>query len=129
MTPVQHTLKHLREQGYFPWIVERHIPCRPPKKVDLYNIIDLIAIRLGETVGVQVCGKDYAEHDRKILDSENSLKWLQAGNGLWLISWRPLLKKRGGKATVMTPRIKIYQKADFTAKKEWDYEAILRREA
>ena len=114
MTPTQLTLKHLREQGYLPWIVERNIPCRPPRKVDMYNIMDLIAIRLGETVGIQVTdGSHFAEHDRKILESEYGLRWLQAGNRLCLYGWRKLLVKRGKKATYWEPRIKYYSELDF----------------
>ena len=130
MTPVQHTLKHLRAEGYFPWPVERNIPCRPPRKVDMYNIIDYIAIKPGSTIGVQITdGVHFAEHDTKILNHENSLKWVMAGNGLWLYGWRKLKVKRNMKATTWEPRIKIYTPADFKPTGMWECQSILRREA
>ena len=117
MTPTQRTLKHLRSDGWEPDIVERSLP-GPAFRIrrDFFNCIDIIAVRDGETVGVQSCGQAFAAHDRKILAEEKALKWLNGGNRLILIGWRKLKLKRGGRAKVWKPRIKEYTTQDFVAK-------------
>ena len=115
ITPTQRTLKKLRDDGYTAGIVERFIsiPGSFGKRIDLFNIIDIIAIKKGEIWGVQSCGQAFADHDKKILEHENSPKWIEAGGILLLIGWRKLKKVRGGKAMIWVPREKIYTKEDF----------------
>jgi hypothetical protein len=88
-------------------MVERFIN-RPPhgQRVDLFNIIDILAIDDSSTIGVQSCGQDFAAHKKKILECEYTVPWLQnIDRGLMLIGWRKLKLKRGGKAMRWRPRI------------------------
>ena len=116
----ERTLAALRNEGLYPWMVERFIPMKPHgKRVDLYHIIDIIAIKPGLTVGVQACGQDFAAHDRKITIeyAENATSWLLAGNELQLWGWSKKCYKlsdgKRSKAKRWTPRVKIYTLNDF----------------
>jgi len=115
MTPTQRTLKYLRDNGFVCGIVERFISAyaRHGIRIDLFGIIDIIAIKDGEIRGVQSCGQAFSEHNKKILASENSVKWIRSGGILQLIGWRKLLKKRGMKAKEWVPRIKVFTREDF----------------
>lgn len=112
------TLEYIRSQGWEADIAERWI--RNPKmpaggyRKDLFGIIDIIALgdRQG-AIGIQSCGQSFAEHNRKLLESPMSLKWIKKGNMLILIGWRKVLEKRGGKLKIWSPRIKEYTEDDF----------------
>ena len=113
-SPTQRTLALLKNEGFTAGIVERFIKFGQfGKRIDLFNIIDIIAIKPGELWGIQSCGQAFAEHDKTILEHENTPKWLEAGGKLQLIGWRKLKKVRGGKAMHWVPRIKIYTLEDF----------------
>ena len=115
LSPTQRTLKFLRTQGYIAGIVERFvsIPGTFGKRIDLFNFIDIIAIKPDEIWGIQSCGQTFAEHNRKILENEIAPEWLEAGGKLQLIGWRKLKVKRGGKAMKWEPKTKIYVLEDF----------------
>jgi hypothetical protein len=115
MTPTQRTLKQLRSLGYSCGIVERFNKFIGPHGIrqDLFGIIDIIAIKTGETLGVQSCGSAFSEHDKTIFKSENTIKWLQAGNRLELWGWRKIKKERGGKKMIWSPRVRKYEITDF----------------
>ena len=106
------TKEHLTKQGIKSGLVERYISFSG-KKIDLFNIIDIIAIYPDGICGIQACGTDRAEHDRKILASVEAKEWLVAGGILELWSWRKLKVKRGGKAVRWTPNIKCYTLEDL----------------
>ena len=118
VSPMQRTLAYFRERECPAGIVERHIyrGSRFGIRQDLFGILDLIVITSDSICGVQVCGTDFAPHDRKILDSDLAVKWLKTGNPIILMGWRKLQKKRGFKRKVWTPRIKEYTLNDFEAK-------------
>ncbi len=106
-SPVERTLKLIREQGGFPWIVERYIHQRK-LKIDLLHIIDLIALSSEGIQGWQVCGSDFGTHKVEMLEEqrENTIKWLETPSiSLFLIGWRKLKVRRGGKAMCWRPRI------------------------
>lgn len=117
MTPTQRTLKALKEH-YGPWscgIVERWIP-RAQVRKDLFGIIDIIVTVEGKGIlGVQSTGQDFAGHHKKLTEEkpEECARWLKAGGMLELWGWRKLKVKRGGKAMVWKPRIKVYTLTDF----------------
>ena len=115
MTPTQRTLKYLRDQGYECGMVERWvmIPKHPAGGIrkDLFGIIDLLAIKGHETIGVQSTGQAFAEHHKKLTEekAEEVRDWLAGGTRqLWLIGWRKLKVKRGGKAMHWKPRVRVY---------------------
>ena len=107
------TLKYFKDQGIDCDIVERWIPIPNypggGKRRDLFGIIDILMLEDNGVIGVQSCGASFAEHNRKILESPMSLRWLECGNKLMLIGWRKILKTRGGRLKVWSPRIKEYK--------------------
>jgi len=121
MTPTQRTMEKLRADGYKPWIVEKFNRFAGPHGIrqDMYGIIDIVAIRPGEILGVQSCGQAFSEHIRKLTE-ENYLDcadWLEAGGKLELWGWRKLAKiginGKKTKVKVWSPRIKEFSLDDF----------------
>lgn len=107
ISPTQRTLKILRDQGYYPWIVER-FNAFSGRRTDYLNIIDILIVVPSGMLGVQSCGTAFSEHKKKILEDEtwSTKHWLKGkGNELILIGWRKLKIKRGGKAVRYEPRI------------------------
>lgn len=125
MTPTRRTLNLLEKMGYKTGIVERWIP-NPAypgggKRLDLWNVIDIIAINARDTVAVQSTGTDFAGHVRKIEDdhSQSVLDWIAGPQRRFLlIGWRPLADyKKDGTRKVRdrwTPRIVEYKRTDPT---------------
>lgn len=115
-SPTEKTLAALKAKGCMCGMVERWIP-RARIRKDLFGIIDIIALEPGRgIVGVQSTGTDFSSHNTK-LAVENvaaSIAWLEAGGHLELWAWRKVKVKRGGRAMVYEPRIKVYQLADFS---------------
>ncbi len=104
-SPMQRTKAELKKQGIINGVVERWIQ-RARKRIDLFGIIDLIALDNG-VVGIQVTGSDFSSHKIKIMEDEkeNTLVWLKNGGRLEVWGWRKLKKVRGKKATYWSPRI------------------------
>ena len=78
------------------------------RNVDLFGIIDIVALTPRGIMGIQVCGTDFQEHMHKMTFShqEETRDWLEAGGLLCIWSWRKLKLRRGSKATRWKPRIK-----------------------
>jgi hypothetical protein len=112
---VQRTLRYLEQKGCITGIVERfnRFVGAHGIRQDLFGIFDLISITPTGICGVQVCGPDFAAHDRKILASEIAPEWINVGGDILLIGWRKVKLKRGGKAMRWKPRIKEYSEGDF----------------
>ena len=106
------TMAHLTKLGILSDLIERYNQFTKQRH-DLFNIIDIIALFPDGVAGIQACGSDFASHDRKILETDESLAWIMAGGVLELWSWRKLKVKRGGKAVRWTPRVKRYDVKDF----------------
>lgn len=115
MTNTSRTLKYFRDLGYKCEVVERFLSYAGNfgQRKDLFNIIDIIAIKDAEIIGIQSCGQSYAEHDRKILAEPLTKEWLKGNRKLILISWRKIKAKRGGKQMLWKPRIKEYTKSQL----------------
>lgn len=109
------TLEYIRSQGWLADKVEQFNPYAGKfgQRKDCFGILDIIALGENSIIGIQSCGQAFAEHDRKILNEPNSLKWLECGGRLLLISWRKVKIKRGGKAMRWQPRIKEFNMEDF----------------
>jgi len=120
-TNTSRTLKYFRDKGWKVGVVERWNPYSKKRK-DLFGIIDIIAMDTKSIVGVQSCGQSFREHERKILGSLMGEEWLESGGRLILIGWRKLLKKRGGKLKVWTPRTREFYISDYNEdNNNWDY--------
>ena len=115
LSATQRTLRALEQRGCHCGIVERFNRFVGPhgKRIDLFNIIDLIALYPNSICGVQCCSGAFAQHDRKILENEMAKAWLESGGTLELWSWRKLKKVRGGKQMVWQPKVKRYCLEDF----------------
>jgi len=116
LSPTQRTLAALRAMGRKCGIVEKwnaHARIRQ----DLFGIIDIIALDpVAGVVGVQSTGQDFAGHRHKLEGdkAQECIDWLSTpGTALELWGWRRVKVKRGGKAMVWQPRIKIYTLEDF----------------
>lgn len=113
-SPTQRTLAELRKRGWIAQVVEKWNP-HAHVRVDLFGVIDLVAIRPtteGEPsaiVGIQACaggGGDHAERRKKILAEPRAAAWCGAGCELEVWSWG----KRGpaGKRKLWTLRVETY---------------------
>lgn len=93
----QLTLKYLRRQGYLCEVVEKWINFGRPGgggiRRDLFNIIDIIAVKPGSILGVQSTSLPHRDdHLVKLTEAkgENSIRWLESGAGLQLITWEKI---------------------------------------
>jgi hypothetical protein len=101
----QKTLEYLTKQGYEAGVVEKWI-MGANKRRDLFGVIDIVAMGHGMILGVQ--SSSYAgrkSHMEKILAEPRVRKWLVNGGHLLLITWKKVLRKRGGKAFRYEPVI------------------------
>jgi len=109
LSPTQRTMKLLRDQGVTCWPVERFIslPNRHGYRVDLFSIIDLLAISQHTTLGIQSCGSGFSAHLNKLTveKSAESIEWLNGPRQLFLYGWRKVKYKRGSAALRWRPRI------------------------
>ena len=88
MTPTQRSLAKLREDGYLAAVVEKWNPHARIRQ-DLFGILDLVAIRDGETLGVQTTSaSNVAARIRKITESETIAVIRSAGWGIQVHGWK-----------------------------------------
>lgn len=98
MSPTQRTLKKLREEGYLAQVVERWCSFTK-RRHDLFGIIDVLAIKDGETLAVQTTsGSGASARLKKMLESDTLKPILDAGWKVHIHGWRKVKVKRGGKA-------------------------------
>jgi hypothetical protein len=80
VSPTQRTLAHLRKDGWRVQVVE-HWNAFARRRIDLFGVIDLVAVRPGETLGVQATsGANVSARVSKSRESEGLRAWLEAGN-------------------------------------------------
>ncbi len=88
MSPTARSLAKLRERGYVAGVVERWI-AEPGIHVDLFGFLDIVAVKPGETVGVQATTGDHvAARLRKIEDSPSLPLVRAAGWRVVVHGWR-----------------------------------------
>lgn len=112
-SPTQRTLAELRKNGYTAQVVERWNP-HAKVRVDLFGVIDLLALLPDRILGIQACaGASHAARRTKILDEPRARQWLQAGAALECWSW----SKRGarGKRKTWTLRVEAITLEMFAA--------------
>ncbi len=87
-SPTQRSLALLRAEGYTAEVVEHWNP-HARRRVDLLGIIDVLAIRAGETLAVQTTSASNAASRRtKIAEHPNTPALRAAGWRLELHGWR-----------------------------------------
>ena len=88
MSPTQRSLAYLRAQGWLVATVERWNPHAKIRQ-DLFGIIDLLAVRDGETMGVQTTsGSNVSKRVDKIASSSHVEALRRAGWRLVVHGWR-----------------------------------------
>ena len=101
MTPTQRTLAWLRQQGYTVAVVE-HWNSFINRRQDLWNFGDLLAFKPGEPVLIvqATSGSHTSSRVHKIVANEHAKRWIECGNRIQVVGWRPLTayKKDGTKA-------------------------------
>lgn len=87
MSPTQRSLKYLRELGYRAAVTEKWNPHARVRQ-DLFGIVDILAVKDGETLGVQ-CTSDSNVSSRvnKIAEHENTEALREAGWRLEVHGW------------------------------------------
>jgi len=104
-SPTQRTLKLLRDEGYLAQVVERWCSFTK-RRHDLFGIIDVLAIKEGETLAVQTTsGSGVSARMKKMLDSDTLEPIMKAGWKVHVHGWRKVKVKRGGKAMRWAVRI------------------------
>lgn len=92
-SPTQRTLSKLKREGWLAAVVEKWNPHARIRQ-DLFGIVDILAIREGETLAVQATGSGVSARIRKIADHE-STPWIRkAGWRLEVWGWRKNAKGR-----------------------------------
>lgn len=87
VTPTQRSLKHLRKAGYLVAITERWNPFAKIRQ-DLFGVIDLLAVKDGETLGVQTTSmSNVSARIKKFAESEHVPKLRDAGWKLEIHGW------------------------------------------
>lgn len=93
-SPTQRSKKLLEDEGYTVEIVERYNSF-VKRRFDLFGFIDLLAIKPGETVGVQTTSySNLSARVRKIADHENVDAVREAGWKILVHGWRKNPKGR-----------------------------------
>ena len=87
MTPTQRSLAALRELGYLVEVVEKWNSFTRTRK-DLWGWADLLAIRRGEVLAVQVTSEGVANRVKKVTDSETIGRVREAGVRVEVHGWR-----------------------------------------
>lgn len=98
-SPTQRSLKKLREEGCdIVQVVERWCTFSN-RRIDLFGIIDVLAIKGNETIAIQTTsGSGVSARIKKIEDSP-ALEYIRAAGWTFHVhGWRKVKVKRGGKA-------------------------------
>jgi hypothetical protein len=87
-SPTQLSLRYLRAQGYTVAVVEHWNPFAQ-KRQDLFNFIDLLALKPGEIVAIQTTTRpNLSARHQKIQAEPFARAWLAAGGRIHLHGWQ-----------------------------------------
>lgn len=90
-SPTQRSLAYLREQGYHCEVVEKWNSFTKQRK-DLWGWCDILAIRKGEVLAVQVTASAVSDRIKKIMDSDTLALVREAGIRIEVHGWRKSAK-------------------------------------
>ena len=103
MTPTARTLKQLRAEGFAAEVVEKWNAFSRTRK-DLFGIIDIVAIRPGEIVGIQATSRSNVSARVRKAKAEPLLQgWIDAGGRFEVWGWG-LTGPRGKRKTYTLSR-------------------------
>lgn len=116
-SPTARTLAECRKRGWIAQVVERWSPYAR-KTLDLFNVIDVVAIAFSVPSGQGILGiqttsdAHHADRRDKILAEPKARAWVEAGGRLELWSWA----KRGGagKRKLWTLRVEVFTPASWS---------------
>jgi hypothetical protein len=114
-SPTERTLTYLRGLGYYCGIVERRL--QRHISVDLFHIIDIVALTPTGVMGVQSTGSDFANHLTKltVTQAKWSRRWLETPKtSLMLIGWRRVKQGADGRL-IWKERVKMITLDDLQA--------------
>ena len=103
MSPTARSIEELKGRGYTTWVVE-HYNYFSKRRIDLYNCIDIIAIKKGKTLAVQTTSRsNINSRVKKIKANEYLDAMLSAGWDIEVHGWGKMVigkfkngnKKRG----------------------------------
>lgn len=87
MSPCARSLRFMRENGYHPDVCE-HYNFYTRRRHDLFGILDIVAIKKGETVGVQATSKSNMSSRRNKIKASGVLQSLRdAGWKIQIHGW------------------------------------------
>lgn len=93
-SPTARTLAELRKRGYMAAVTERWNPHAKIRQ-DLFGIVDVLAVREGETLAVQATsGSNVASRVQKIAEHESTPELRKAGWSIAVWGWRKNAKGR-----------------------------------
>ncbi len=93
VSPTQRSLAYLREQGYHCEVVEKFNSFTKQRK-DLWGWCDILAIRRGEVLAVQVTAAGVSDRIKKIMASDTLGLVREAGIRIEVHGWRKNSKGR-----------------------------------
>jgi len=93
VTPTQRSLEYLREQGYLCEVVEKWNSFTKTRK-DLWGWCDILAIREGEILAVQVTSTGVSSRIKKVMESDTLPIVRKAGIRVEVHGWRKNVKGR-----------------------------------
>jgi len=86
-SPTQRTLKWLRDAGYTCAITE-HWNSFTRQRKDLFGFVDVLAVKRGETIGVQTTSaSNVSARVKKIAEHENTPRLREAGWRILVVGW------------------------------------------
>lgn len=115
---IQKCNEELRRRGCPYGVVEKFVRFPPPgHRVDLFGVIDIVALVPGAILGIQAStGKGHAAHRTKILASSKAREWVARNGRLELWSWA--LQGARGQRKRWTLRIEA-----FTRESAWQLDS------
>jgi hypothetical protein len=91
-SPTARSLEECRRRGWIAQSVERPPTRYNPRRIDLFGVIDLVAITPDGILGIQATsGSNHSSRVNKALQEPRLVKWLGAGARFEVWSWQ----KRG----------------------------------
>jgi len=109
-SPTKRSLAKLRDAGYHVEIVERWNPFARIRQ-DLLGFADLLALREGQILAVQVTAAGVSARLEKIRNEPRARLWLSAGGSLEVHGWR-LVGKRGERKTYQARVVRVWMDGD-----------------
>lgn len=110
-SPVSRSKAYLQEMGYVVDVCERYNHFSRTRN-DLFGFADMVGLAIGHIVAVQTTsGSNAAARVTKIVNEPRSLRWIQAGGKILVLTW----SKRGprGQRKVWTPKERWVTVDDF----------------